>query len=92
MSGDRQRGQGGFGFSDSPAQDLRGEGRSEEAEMTEEEQEDVRQQRRQQQVAAFQQQQILFNLMRMMGGGMMGRGGFRRPYGMRGGFGGPFLF
>ena len=92
MSGGQQTGQGGFGFSDGPAQDLRGEGRSVEAEMKKEEQEEAWQRRRQQQMAAFQQQQILFNLMRVMGGGMMGRGGFRRPYGMRGGFGGPFLF
>lgn len=91
MSGNQQRQQGGFGFSDSSPQDVRGEA-SEEAELTEEEQAAMRQRRRQQQAAAFQQQQMIFSMLRMMGGGMMGRGAFGRPLGMRRGFGGPFGF
>lgn len=95
MSGNQKQQQGGFGFSDSPAQDAVRDV-SDGAELTEDEREAMRKQRRQQQMAAFQQQQMVFNMLRMMGGGMgggmMGRGGFRRPYGMRGGFGGPFGF
>lgn len=92
MSGTGRQQQGGFGFSDGPAES--GDtGRSEsEADLSPEEQEASRRLRRQQQQAAFQQQQMLFNMMRLVGGGMIGgyRGG---PFGMRGGFRrGPFMF
>lgn len=95
MSGTEHQQQGGFGFSDGPAES-RDTSRSEsDAELSPEEQEASRRLRKQQQLAAFQQQQMLFNMMRMVGGGMMGgyRGGFGGPFGMRGGFRrGPFMF
>lgn len=95
MSGTEHQQQGGFGFSDGPAERADTSRSESEADLSPEEQEASRRLRKQQQLAAFQQQQMLFNMMRMVGGGMMGgyRGGFGGPFGMRGGFRrGPFMF